>query len=40
MAEESQMLRDLALRAGHEDPSRLAKLSEADRHRQERRRGG
>lgn len=40
MAEESRILHELAARAEHEDPSRLAKLSEADRHRKERRRGG
>src|SRR3954451_21741716 len=39
MLEESETLYDLAERARHDDASRTAKLSEADRHRKIRRRG-
>ncbi len=40
MAAEADLLSDLSLRASHDDPRRVAKFTEADRHRKARRRGG
>ena len=39
MAAEADLLADLSLRASHDDPRRVAKFTEADRHRKARRRG-
>jgi len=39
LAEEASLLSDLSARATYDDPSRMAKFSEADRNLKERKRG-